>query len=157
MTDDQANHIQVLLKINRDSLRRLEKQIALHGGEMGAPIHLLSQRDEILAEIERLEAGLRALKDLVTDSEAAGENVPPPTGGDLTGRGNLAGLHKKIDRYFDREELRTLCFELGVDYDSLPAEGKAAKVRELVQHCERHGLTEKLLRACASLRPHVAW
>ena len=36
-------------------------------------------------------------------------------------------LHRLINQHFDREELRTLCFELGVEYESLPAEGKTAR------------------------------
>ena len=35
---------------------------------------------------------------------------------------------------FSEEELRTLCFFLEVDYNSLPADGKAGKARELVLH-----------------------
>jgi tetratricopeptide (TPR) repeat protein len=44
----------------------------------------------------------------------------------------LTQLHRWICEHYDQEELRTLCFDLGVDYDSLPAQGKAAKARELI-------------------------
>jgi len=157
MIDDPVKHIEELLKINRDNLRRLEKQIAQHGGEMEAPIRLLSQRDEVLAEIKRLENELRQLRQRVegvTPPEAAAPEQPgggPPTRVDLT------ALHQKLNQYFDREELITLCFGLGIDYDNLRGEGKAAKARELVQYCERHGLTEKLVQACARSRPQVSW
>jgi len=42
-----------------------------------------------------------------------------------------------LTNHFDLEELRTFCFDIGVDMDSLPGEGKAGKCRELVTHFER--------------------
>jgi len=38
---------------------------------------------------------------------------------------------------FSKEELRDLCFDLGVKYDDLPGEGAAAKAREVVKYLER--------------------
>jgi hypothetical protein len=46
-------------------------------------------------------------------------------------------LLKWIREKFNDNELRDLCFELDIDYESLPGEGKAAKVRELVTYCQR--------------------
>lgn len=46
-------------------------------------------------------------------------------------------LVKFIRDKFSDSELRDLCFELHIDYESLPGEGKAAKARELVSYCER--------------------
>ncbi len=66
-------------------------------------------------------------------------------------------LAKQIDRYFDLEDLRALCFELGVDYDSLRGEGKAAQARELVLLMERTGRINELAQLCASHRPNVDW
>ncbi len=58
-----------------------------------------------------------------------------------------AGLHHFLEAHYDLEELRTLCFELGVDYDSLTGEGKSAKARELITYCERHDVLDKLVTA----------
>ncbi len=74
--------------------------------------------------------------------------TPPPV---------LTRLHNTISKHFDDEELRTLCFRLGVDYDSLRAEGKNAKARELVAHMERTGRSPELVAECRKFRPHVAW
>ena len=52
---------------------------------------------------------------------------------------NHTELRDFIDRYFDDNELRDLCFDLDIDYESLPAVGKSAKARELVAYCLRHG------------------
>jgi hypothetical protein len=37
--------------------------------------------------------------------------------------GDLSRLHHFITDYYDLEDFRTLCFQQGVDYDSLPGEG----------------------------------
>jgi RNA-directed DNA polymerase len=42
-----------------------------------------------------------------------------------------------LEKIFDLEEFRTLCFDLEVDYDSLRGEGKPAKIRELLAYLKR--------------------
>lgn len=49
-----------------------------------------------------------------------------------------AQLRQLLVESFDDNELRDLCFDLRIDYESLPGEGKSAKARELVQYCDRH-------------------
>jgi hypothetical protein len=39
---------------------------------------------------------------------------------------------------FSEEELRTLCFDMGIDYEALPASSKPGKARELMEYCRRH-------------------
>lgn len=46
-----------------------------------------------------------------------------------------------IDRHYSLDGVRTLCFELGVDYENLPGEGKKGKARELIlSEMRRRGL-----------------
>lgn len=54
-----------------------------------------------------------------------------------------------IDR-FSKEELRTLCFDLGVEYEDLPGEGRAAKARELVAHLDRRDRLSELIQVVDS-------
>jgi tetratricopeptide (TPR) repeat protein len=54
-------------------------------------------------------------------------------------------------------DLRTLCFDLGIDYDDLPDEGRANKARELVTCLEQRGRTSELATAGKRLRPDVPW
>ena len=68
-----------------------------------------------------------------------------------------AKLRQAIAGHFDEEELRTLWFDLGLDFESLPAEGKAAKAREIVAYAERNGSISKLLAFLGELRPSVSW
>jgi hypothetical protein len=58
-----------------------------------------------------------------------------------------------LTRGFNEEELKTLAFELGVDYDSLPADGKSGKARELVSHFERRAQLPELVAAVHRVRP----
>ena len=62
-----------------------------------------------------------------------------------------------IADHFDTQELRELCFELGIDYDDLGGEGRRAKIRELLLYARRHGRTPDLLEQLRRARPHVAW
>jgi hypothetical protein len=59
----------------------------------------------------------------------------------------LVHLHQFIVDHYDLEELRTLCFSLSVNYDSLRGEGHAAKARELVLYLGRQQRFDALLEA----------
>jgi formylglycine-generating enzyme required for sulfatase activity len=66
-------------------------------------------------------------------------------------------LLEAISQFYSQEELRTLCFELGVDYDDLPAQGKVNRARELIQQCERTYRLAALIEVCQQQRPLVNW
>ena len=65
-------------------------------------------------------------------------------------------LRQQISQHFDDEELRTLCVDVGADYDDLGGRGKSDKVRELVAWAERHGKWDVLVAAVHAARPHLA-
>jgi formylglycine-generating enzyme required for sulfatase activity len=69
----------------------------------------------------------------------------------------LRELRQLIDRHFDLEGLRTLCFDLGVEYDSLLGEGKANKARELVTLMNRLERLDELVALCELERPKINW
>lgn len=59
----------------------------------------------------------------------------PVTGADL------ARIRHALVDSFDLDELRTLCFDLGMDFESLPGQSKPAKAREMVNYWRnRHDL-----------------
>lgn len=66
-------------------------------------------------------------------------------------------LHKGLNKYFDVGEVKTLCFELGIDYEELVGETSRGKNRELVKYCARHQLLEELQAACRQARPKISW
>jgi len=64
-------------------------------------------------------------------------------------------LRQILIDYFSVEDLRDLCFTLGVDFDSLPTQGKAGQARELVIHLHNRGQLDALIALCRQLRPHL--
>ncbi len=77
--------------------------------------------------------------------------------GNEEGRAYLIRLHQMLTDRFSEEELRTLCFQLGVDYEVLPGRGKADKARELVQYLERRDRVHELVEIGKGVRPDVPW
>lgn len=69
----------------------------------------------------------------------------------------LSEIYKIVTQLFSEEELKTLCFHLGVEYDSLPSIGKSNKVRELVLELNRQGNLHKLKQEVLRERPHISW
>ncbi len=69
----------------------------------------------------------------------------------------LAPLRRALVAHFDLEELRTLCFDLGVDYDALPGQGKVNKARDLLLHLDRRARIPDLVSLANRLRPHLDW
>ncbi len=72
-------------------------------------------------------------------------------------RSVLATLRQVLSERFHLEELRTLCFDLGIDWDDLPAQGKAGKVRELVSHFAQRRRIEELIQFLERRRPDISW
>ncbi len=69
----------------------------------------------------------------------------------------LIQLRQFFDTRFSEDELRTVCFDLGIDYDNLAGMGKAGKARELVAYYERNSRIPELLAVARQLRPGVSW
>ena len=55
-----------------------------------------------------------------------------------------AQLALQIDQHFNEEEMRSLCFDLGLDYESLGGRGKSANARELVSYFQQNGRYQNL-------------
>ena len=66
-------------------------------------------------------------------------------------------LFEMINKHFDEEELRDLCFYLKIDFENLRSDRKYGKVRELILHCIRADCLEELAEVCQKFRPNVDW
>ncbi|HUM71624.1 MAG TPA: P-loop NTPase fold protein, partial [Chloroflexota bacterium] len=66
-------------------------------------------------------------------------------------------LRDALTDYFNTDELRDLCFTLGIDYENLGGDSKSEKVLELIQYCERHGRTDDLINTIQRARPNLDW
>ena len=69
----------------------------------------------------------------------------------------LVELNSKMNQVFSLDEIESLCFDMGIDFDSLGGEGKGAKIRELIEFCRRRGRDEELVAKVRAERPQVAW
>jgi tetratricopeptide (TPR) repeat protein len=72
-------------------------------------------------------------------------------------RKRLIGLRRVLVDRFSDGELRSLCFDLDVDYESLPGKGKADKARELIAHMDRRESIVLLIEAIEGMRPDISW
>lgn len=60
-----------------------------------------------------------------------------------------------ITARFDREEFRTLCFNIGVNYDELTPGGLEAQAIQLVRSCDHSDYLDLLIQEIKRLRPSV--
>ena len=70
---------------------------------------------------------------------------------------DLPKLRELVAQSFDMNELRLLCFDLGIDFEDLTGENKAGKTMSLVQYFDRRNQIETLVRWCEKERPGTAW
>ena len=64
-------------------------------------------------------------------------------------------LHQFLVDHFSLEELKTLCFNLGVEYEDLGGEGRAGKARELVLLMKRQTRLSRLDELLLGARPEA--
>jgi hypothetical protein len=84
-------------------------------------------------------------KDLKTKQEiASGQNL-------------LIKVIRTLTSRFNDGELRDLSYEIDVDYESLPGEGKSGKARELVAYVDRRRRLKELLQIVKRSRPDISW
>lgn len=70
---------------------------------------------------------------------------------------DLIHLQRQLVEYFDLGELKTLCFDLSMDYDELAGETKSDKARELVKAAYKNGRVPDVVQQCEEVRPNVVW
>lgn len=64
---------------------------------------------------------------------------------------------KLLTKWFNEAELRTLCLDMGYDYENLPGRAKPERAQELALLSMRENTFAKLQAACKKERPHVNW
>ncbi|KAA3664687.1 MAG: hypothetical protein DWQ04_04450 [Chloroflexi bacterium] len=62
-----------------------------------------------------------------------------------------------ISQHFNTEELRVLCFDMGIDYDNLLGKGKDLKVAELIDHLRSRKRIPELVDVLNTVRPPIHW
>ena len=72
-------------------------------------------------------------------------------------RQELIRLRELLSDSFNLEELRLLCFDLGLDYENLAGGTKGMKAQNLITYLQRRGKLQRLLDVVKSQRPNVDW
>ena len=72
-----------------------------------------------------------------------------------TGDASPVMLAQLLTRRLDEEELRVLCFDVSIDYDSLRGEGRPARTRELVAHLNRRDELYRLVKWLKARRQDI--
>lgn len=68
-----------------------------------------------------------------------------------------AALRREIQKSFNLTEIRTLSFDLGIDYDNLPGEELERKIIELILYLERNERLDDLIKELKRRRPDMTW
>ncbi len=68
-----------------------------------------------------------------------------------------ARLRQLMSNAFSLSDIKTLCFDLGVDFETLNGEDKSEKIVSLIQHCSRVEMVPALVEACRKNRPGSIW
>lgn len=68
---------------------------------------------------------------------------------------NQATLQQLLNNHFTLNDLRNICFQLGIDYENLAGEIKVDKARELVLFCKQIDRLNELITTCVALRPNL--
>ena len=72
-------------------------------------------------------------------------------------RQKLTQLRKLLIQHFSLDELRVLCFDLGLEYEDLPGDTLSTKIHAMIGHLQRRSQLPTLLEEVAEQRPAVAW
>ncbi len=106
---------------------------------------------------------LRAADGVLFDIRAGRESRPAPPAVSLPVTlveeqdERLARLYGVLIERFSLEEVRTLCFQLGVDDEMWADEGKPGKVRNLLQYLDRRHQIDRLLEVVRRSRSDINW
>ena len=66
-------------------------------------------------------------------------------------------IAQQMSSYFTLDEIKTLCFDLGIDYDQLRGNTPDHKLRDLIFACKKFDMFEELVQLCRDFYPHVTW
>lgn len=66
-----------------------------------------------------------------------------------------SNLTEFLEQNFNEDEMRFLCADLGISYESLPGDNKKRKALEIIGYMQRRGQIDQLIEKVAQERPHL--
>lgn len=116
---------------------------------------------------ESLEKGLRNARGVIQsmvrevaefwDNETSSNDQNEPAQGQSKKVFDRVKYFWDMTTYFSANDVEQICFELGIEFESLPGREKETKTRELIMYCERNNKISELREICQKKRPHVNW
>jgi hypothetical protein len=142
--------------ITRDALATLEGDRLLYYtiSQRSAP---KSRNKTVIYRCRFLERAAEIIGMEDTPAPLPVASLSPPDG---SARVSLdQGLFRQLlSHYFSLDELKTLCFDVDIEYDNIPGEQtRDAFSRELILYAKRKGLILKLIVLAVTMRPKVDW
>lgn len=125
----------------------------------GASEQTRNERSRILYSLEKLAmARVNTSFRHLCRAPLPVKNAPgPQTKPDLPLKGTSPDvylLRLLMDR-FNREELDSLCFHLGIDPEQIPGSNKEGRARELIRYVRRREQVDHLLATIREIRPDI--
>lgn len=69
----------------------------------------------------------------------------------------LIELQQALIQQFNLSELKTLCLDMKLNFETIPGENLNSKAEELVRYLDRRSQIKELLDACTKARPNHSW
>jgi hypothetical protein len=117
------------------------------GTDYQVDVDLAAIAEEIAAGLKRSEPSDTAASSAATRPGKETPTTPLPPG----------ELRQKLIAHFSDGELHDLCFDLGIDYESLGGGTRDARARELISYLQRRERLGELISLCRARRPSVSW
>lgn len=157
--DTTPVHILNQLDAVRDKIKELQGQLdALGGSSASSGSSSSTSNPSSSSSVVNLGSGNNQSGANISIGDVAGRDIIQIPTIDPEGFSvDLPQFRNLLVNSFNDGELRDLCFDLGIDYDSLPGSNKSDKARELISYAQRRGFLSQLLAACRKARPSVAW
>lgn len=110
---------------------------------------------QLQLRIVELEIGVRILTAQLRREGLIPEWVPPSVTADdgRTPPPDKQALMQKIAAQFNQEEIDDLILRLNIEPENIGGETRRRRAQALVEHAERHGMTDELVAMVRKLRP----
>ncbi len=116
----------------------------------------ISCRGRYIPGIKRLYLGFRIVTHIAISVNEEDLSTAKFTNSPKGTSINKEVLRKNIIKYFSRNELRTLCFDMDINADLFP-EDIIGFARELINYCDMRNKLNDLLTRLRAERPNINW
>jgi hypothetical protein len=110
---------------------------------------------QIAASYERVDATFGPRLDVNLGGRARKRQAPAKTAGKPGPTAKQIAAFDALRNQFNLEELETICWELGIAFDDLPARTLTGKARQLVERAAALNALDKLIGIVRRERPQL--